>query len=1316
MENCLPLYEKKEKAQIYYNLGWYYYLENQIDKAIYASEDSLKLAKDDIDLVGAYFNNSLFKFIKGNDESGWNWFFYSLNLSFKRDSEGRKSLLVSVIPDFENLRKKAKEIKSKTLAANADTALWFLYKVNEEPIPKSMNLLKNLSFSRIQKAMSQSPFETSINPELKYLLAAYSSKVENFKEADLTLESLCKEHGYSHYEKSKQEKDFSYYQETATKNQKGFYQREEAKRKKVRLIVQNGHSDVIYSVAFSPDGKKYLSGSGDNTMKLWDVSGKLLHTFEGHSDWVTSVAFSPDGKSVISASKDKSVKIWDLTGNMIQSFEVEGSNYGLGSLPMVAYSPNGKQILSISRPIANDSVVKVIIKKIKLYNLSGKFLLDFEAHSSDINTVAFSPDGKSILSGSDDKTMKLWDISGKLLQKFEGHSESVNSVAFSPDGKRIISGSKDNTIKIWDLSGKLLYTYEGHSGSVTSVVFSPNGKQLLSSSKDKTMKLWDLSGKLLYTYEGHSDSVNSLAFNPSGKQFLSGSDNKTMKLWDLQGKVLQGFEGHSFSVTSAAFSPDRKKILATDNKKIQLWDSSGKFLQSIDGHSDGISNVVFSPEGNQILSAGKTSFSNPSSIYYFSRSEHSLRLLDLTGKLLTNFSGLRNTINSIAFSPDGKQILSGSEDKTIRLWDVSGKLLNTITGHTESINSVVFNPDGNYILSGSEDKSIKLWDLSGKLLYTYNIYDSCASITFSPDGKQFISTEKALSKNPRDQLSSVLKSMFRINFDDNVIKLWDISGKLLHKFEGHTGVVNSLTFSPDGKQILSGSTDNTIKLWDISGKLLHTFKGHTSAVNSVAFSHDGKFIISGSSDTTIKIWDVEKRALVATLIAFKDGEGLVYTPDGKFDYTSAKANLNKKSLGGNEFIDLSDMFNHFYEPGLLEKVLAGDATKGKQESMGLDEKFKDRPVIKVKNIDPQKKIKAEDNKKNLRFSVKDQGSGISDVMVFVNGHLLSSNWKDFSEDLKVDVPLVSGVNKVEIKAYNKDNIPITYTMELTKEAASNEVLDKPDLYLLAVGINEYKESKLKFSVNDAKVFSSVIEKKSKGLFGNVIVKSLLDKDASKRNIKEAISEIKQNAKAKDVVMLYFSGHGNTAIKTNPLPGENPKLFYFVPADFGWGDTNMDSEIVAQNQGVDADYINKSISAMLSHKVVLILDACQSGDVQVAMRSGNKTKLARQQMERLANGTGRFILTSSAGNELSREIASLGHGVFTYVLLQALEEADNDKSGDISLREIGRYIEDKFEEKTKPYLKDIIQSPSPLIQLGRDSASARVNDFPLVRSK
>ncbi len=288
-------------------------------------------------------------------------------------------------------------------------------------------------------------------------------------------------------------------------------------------------------------------------------------------------------------------------------------------------------------------------------------LRTFEGHSDKVCSVAFSPDGKTVLSGSDDKTLKLWDIaSGKELKTFIGHSHWVNSVAFSPDGKTALSGSKDESLKLWDVaSGKELKTFTGHFGSIISVIFSPDGKTALSGSLDKTLKLWDIAtGKPLKTFKGHSKSVFSVAFSPDGKTALSGSLDKTLKLWNVaSGKELKTLKGHSHSVYSVAFSPygGRSALSAGEENILRLWDiSSGKTLKAFAGH------------------------------FHF--------------------------VWSTAFNPDGRFILSGSDDKTLKLWDIaSGKELKTFSGHSEIINSVAFSPDGRFALSGSDDKTLKLW-------------------------------------------------------------------------------------------------------------------------------------------------------------------------------------------------------------------------------------------------------------------------------------------------------------------------------------------------------------------------------------------------------------------------------------------------------------------------------------------------------------------------------------------------------------------------------------------------------------------------------
>ena len=358
-------------------------------------------------------------------------------------------------------------------------------------------------------------------------------------------------------------------------------------------FIQIGHADSVFSVAFSPDGKTALSGSYDNTLKLWDIStGKVIRTFEGHTNWVFSVAFSPDGKTALSGSRDKTLKLWDIsTGKEIRTFE------GHTNLVFsVAFSPDGKTALLGSRWEYDDYYYDPGRGTLKLWDIStGKEIQTFEGHTNCVLSVAFSPDGKTALSGSNN-TLKLWDIStGKEIRIFRGHRDGVYSVAFSPDGKTALSGSWDKTLKLWDIStGKEIRTFEGHTDSVNSVAFSPDGKTAFSGSDDKTLKLWDIStGKEIQTFKGHRDGVYSVAFSPDGKTALSGSRDKTLKLWDIStGKVIRTFEGHTGGVSyDVPVTADGKMALSGS------WDiSTGKDIRTLISFRDD-EWVTITPDG-----------------------------------------------------------------------------------------------------------------------------------------------------------------------------------------------------------------------------------------------------------------------------------------------------------------------------------------------------------------------------------------------------------------------------------------------------------------------------------------------------------------------------------------------------------------------------------------------------------------------------------------------------------------------------------------------------------------------------------------------
>ncbi|AKV68118.1 MULTISPECIES: serine/threonine-protein kinase [Microcystis] len=283
-----------------------------------------------------------------------------------------------------------------------------------------------------------------------------------------------------------------------------------------------GHSDEVFSVAYSPDGRYLASGSIDQTIKIWEVAtGKELRTLTGHSGGVFLVAYSPDGRYLASGSIDQTIKIWEVaTGKELRTLTVYSYLYGAD----VVYSPDGRYLASRSDD-----------KTIKIWEVAtGKELRTLTGHSGPVLSVVYSPDGRYLASGGGlrDNTIKIWQVAtGKVLRTLTGHSDWVLSVVYSPDGRYLASGSRQ-TIKIWQVAtGKVLRTLTGHSDWVWSVVYSPDGRYLASGSY-QTIKIWEVAtGKELRTLTGHSDSVNSVVYSPDGRYLASGSGDKTIKIW-----------------------------------------------------------------------------------------------------------------------------------------------------------------------------------------------------------------------------------------------------------------------------------------------------------------------------------------------------------------------------------------------------------------------------------------------------------------------------------------------------------------------------------------------------------------------------------------------------------------------------------------------------------------------------------------------------------------------------------------------------------------------------------------------------------------
>ncbi|MFN6562362.1 MAG: eIF2A-related protein [Nostoc sp. ChiSLP01] len=569
-----------------------------------------------------------------------------------------------------------------------------------------------------------------------------------------------------------------------------------------------GHQNSVNSVAFSPDGKILASGSDDKTVKIWDLNGKELRTFN-YEEKVTSVVFSPNGKT-IAIAQNNTVKLWDLNGRKLKSFTNDID------VKSVVFSPDNKTLAAVME----DNTINV-------WDLNGRKIKNIKYQGSNI---VFSPDSKTVATIDEDNNIKLWDLNGKQLQTLKGHEETINNIAFSSDGKTLASSDSKKIVKLWNLNGKELKSFSGGESDIARIFFSRDGK-IAIATEDNTIELWNLEGEQLAIFKEHNQGITSIAFSPDGKTLASASSDSTIKLWDLKEKpsltfkTFTGSQGHNF--TNIAFSPDGK-TLASANLigSIELWNLNGKELQSFTTE-DPVTSVIFSPDGKTLASAEAGKIGK------------SIKLLSLNGDEPRIFSGHKQGLTSVAFSPDGKTLASASYDKTVKLWDLNGKELQTLKGHKESVNSVAFSPDGKTIASASNDNTVKLWDLNGNELQTFKGHQGNVNrAIFSPDGKIIASAS-----------------------EDRTVKLWDLNGKKLATIKGHKGWVSSVAFSPDGKTLASASEDKTVKFWDLKGNELRTLK-HEDGVGSVIFSPDGKTLVTTvNNKSAIVVWDLDRLAL-----------------------------------------------------------------------------------------------------------------------------------------------------------------------------------------------------------------------------------------------------------------------------------------------------------------------------------------------------------------------------------------------------------------------------------------------------------------------
>jgi WD40 repeat protein len=558
-----------------------------------------------------------------------------------------------------------------------------------------------------------------------------------------------------------------------------------------KVKTLSGHTQHVYSLAFSSSGKYLASGGHDRNVIVWDVgTASPIHTLAGHAGTIRQVAFGP-GDRLASAGEDGTVRVWDLaTGQPTRVFEAHGA-----AVRGLAFTATG-QVVSVDAG-----------GEVKVWDpASGAVMATRRGRIRWVSILAFHPQSDRLALAGRDGRVELWtSLADDEPRILEGHTTHVTGLAFNSDGSRLVSAGDDRALKLWDThSGQEALSLDIGDLTPIGVVFRPDGRQLAVACGQRQVKICDgtpLSGTEktgeLLTLSGHTDLVNRIAFDSEGRRLVSAGRDGTARVWNVsEGRELVVFRGHSGIVSAAVFSPDGGRVASAGwDGRVLVWNAAtGEVVQDLDGNAGSVYDVAFSPDGRLIASAHSTG----AVILWDARSGAKLHQIAAHGYEAV----------SVAFDRDGKRLATaGGRDHSAKVWDVqTAKLILpldfTATERTSGrVRRVVSSPDGHWLATVGQGNvkvsCVMIWDAStGKHSQTIEgsgrrLFDGA----FSPDGRWIAAGGQ-----------------------DEAVQVWDAAtGKECHVLRGHAGEVQGVVFSPDGRFLASCSGYNgrgEIKVWD----------------------------------------------------------------------------------------------------------------------------------------------------------------------------------------------------------------------------------------------------------------------------------------------------------------------------------------------------------------------------------------------------------------------------------------------------------------------------------------------------------------------
>lgn len=1051
-----------------------------------------------------------------------------------------------------------------------------------------------------------------------------------------------------------------------------------AQNEKPEIVLQKGHSSPITSLAFGSNGRALISGERNGIVKFWDLqTGLNLRDIYLNSELKKGFSANASGRIIFTPAKDECA-FWDLqTGKKLKSFECgDGNNYFSNR----AFSFSN-QILAVGEQ-----------GSFSVSNQAKKTYVSLEGEIVQVEGLAFSPDGKILAVSSG--WIKLYEAeSGKFLREMisGNFTGDVRNLVFSADGKTL-AGKTENAsefnaksnIIVWDAASgvqKAIY----NAGLVPmNIALSNDGATVAAGTETGKIALYENNSPTPRFLDNRTAVATAFAFSPDGRLLASGDMNGGLKIWDWRGeRELASLGTKILPVSNVAIDGDNRRLfVAQKNYNFTLdggveFDSSTKIFETEGSLKNGflpksangvqISDFIFAPDGKTFLMSwitlGKPGVDAIPGGFVQAKTDTAQPVVLGTGK--------EPTFQNYAYSPDGKLLATGGKLNAVNVWNLTQ-------------NKLIY-------------KILDKWDGAVGLTKTV--------LSFTPDGKTLLRAG-----------------------DDSKIRFFDAATGQPQKVLDFTRQNQRFyNFSPDAQFIAFSGINNDddrrkLYLWNVAeSKVTHTFSGHAGEVNSAAFTADGKILISADESGTIKFWNIAGQKEVANLVITGDNDWVVTTPEGLFDGTPTawRKLFWRFDNDVSKLAPLEAFFNEFYYPNLLKEILAGNTLPPPKRN--LSEIDTRQPKVRIKQIGTQTiadksparngktpidvadrnvevTVEITENNQKTARPLQPALSGASDARLFRNGSLVR-HWKGDIFDrasgceilatqpneprravCKTSLTVLAGANDLSAYAFNRENVKSGNESVSLKGAT--ELERKGTLYILAIGVNKYQNAShnLKYAVADADSISGELtaqQTKSLGKnYADVKVVKLTDEHATRENILSALQRFSSNAKIgnssaevaselekikpaqpEDALVVYYAGHG-TASKDR---------FYLIPHD-GFPADGLVSENYLQSlyaQSVSDEELEKSLETVDAGKILMIIDACNSGQALNAEEQ-RRGPMNSRGLAQLAYEKGIYILTAAQSEQAALEVSKFGHGLLTYSLLEGLRKAE--KSGDGTITE------------------------------------------------